>query len=268
MATQQRVLITGAAGRIGQIVVENLADRYDFLLSDIRPLPGPTGLPFVQADIAQLDAVRPLCRGVDTVLHLAADARTDAPWESLLSNNIVGTYNVFQAAHEAACRRVIFASSVMAVNGYPTDVQVDADMPLRPLNLYGATKAWGEALGSFYAYQKGLSVLCLRLGWLVERHSRSLVLGHPLLTAALTHDDLVRFIAAALEASADLQFGIYHGVSGNRRKRLDIEETSRALGYAPRDDAFELARRDYWGTLRRYAGQTKRQLRSAVRRRA
>jgi nucleoside-diphosphate-sugar epimerase len=110
-----------------------------------------------------LAAIRSHFTGQDTVVHLAADPRHTAPWASLLPNNIIGTYNVLQAAQEAGCRRVILASSLHAVLGYGPEVVVRGDMPPRPADLYGASKAWAEALGHVYA-QRGLSVLCVRIG--------------------------------------------------------------------------------------------------------
>jgi nucleoside-diphosphate-sugar epimerase len=235
------ILITGAAGRIGSSLTRDLTGRYDLALTDIRPPDDPRGNSFVEADIADLDAMRHVCQGVDTVVHLAADPSMEATWESLLPRNLIGLYNVFQAAHEAGCRRVIFASSVNAVFGYPKDVQVCTDMPVRPLNLYGASKAWGEAVACFYADQRELSAICLRFGWVIERDSDLLRPGHPYLDIALTYEDLTRLIVASIDAPDDLHFGVFHGVSNNRWKRLDISDARRLLGYAPVDDAFVLA---------------------------
>src|SRR5262249_49938503 len=137
------VLITGAAGRIGSSLTRDLAGRYDLSLTDARPPADAHGYPFAEADIADLEAMRRLGGGKARVIHLAADPSMEATWESLLPRNLIGLYNTFQAAHEAGCRRVIFASSVNAVFGYSKDVQVRTDMPVRPLNLYGASKAWG-----------------------------------------------------------------------------------------------------------------------------
>jgi nucleoside-diphosphate-sugar epimerase len=235
------VLITGAAGRIGSFLTGHLAGRYDFVLTDVRKPVDAHGYPFVAADITDLEAMRALCEGIDTIVHLAADPSMEAAWESLLPRNIIGVYNVFQAAHEAGCRRVIFASSVNAVFGYPKDVQVNTNMPVRPPNLYGATKAWGEAVACFYADQRDISCICLRFGWVVSRDSEHLRPDHPYLDIALTYEDLARLVAAGIEASDDLRFGIFHGVSNNRWKRLDISDARQVLGYEPKDDAFVLA---------------------------
>jgi nucleoside-diphosphate-sugar epimerase len=235
------VLITGAAGRIGSSLTRDLAGRYDLTLADVRRPDDTRGFPFVEADITDLDAMHRLCRGMDTVVHLAADPSMEATWESVLPRNIVGLYNVFQAAHEAGSRRVIFASSVNAVFGYPKDVQVGTDMPVRPLNLYGASKAWGEAVACFYADQRGLSAICLRFGWVIHRDSDAIRPNHPYLDIALTYEDLTRLMVASIDAPDSLRFGVFHGVSNNRWKRLDISDARALLGYMPEDDAFELA---------------------------
>jgi nucleoside-diphosphate-sugar epimerase len=240
---KRKVLITGAAGRIGSFITAKLKGHYDFVLTDLHKPTDSHGFLFVQADITDVAAVRTCCEHVDTVLHLAADPHEDAPWESILPNNITGVYNVFQAAHEAGCQRVIFASSVHVVAGYPVDVQVHTNMPVWPLNLYGAAKAWGEALARFYAEQKDLSVICLRFGWVIDRNSEKIRLQSPNLDVMLTFEDLTRLVKASIEAPPDLRFGIFHGVSNNRWKRLDISDARDLLGYEPKDDAFQLAMR-------------------------
>lgn len=241
MNSKRTVLITGAAGRIGSFLTAQLAEQYEFVLADVRAPAETAGFRFVEADIADLDALRPLCHSVDTVVHLAADPRIDAAWESLLPRNVIGVYNLFQAAQEAGCRRVVYASSINAVGGYPRDVQVHTSMPVRPPNLYGATKAWGEALARYYADQLGISAICLRFGWVVARDSERLKQQRHMLDRVLTYHDLARLVQASVEAPDDLRFGIYHGLSNNRWKWLDIDDARVQLGYAPEDDAFALA---------------------------
>lgn len=241
---QRKVLITGAAGRIGSFITSQWGDRYDLVLSDIRAPHDTHGYPFHQTNLSDFDAVRALCAGVDTIVHLGADPSMQASWESLLPNNIIATYNVFEAAHQSGCRRVIFASSVNAVLGYPHDVQVNINMPIRPINLYGATKVWGEAVASSYAAQTDLSCICLRFGWVVDRNSPDIKIDHPYLDIALTYHDLARLVASAVDAPDDIDYHIFHGVSNNRWKRLDISAARAMLGYDPQDDAFELAKRN------------------------
>lgn len=254
----KKVLLTGAAGYIGQLLIKHLAHLYDFALTDIRQPANVRGFPFLPADITDLDALRPLCQGIDTVVHLAAASRPNATWEQLLPNNLIGVYNIFQAASEGGCRRVIFPSSIHVVDGYPKDVQVNPHMPVRPLTLYGATKAGGEAMASFYAHQKNLSAICLRIGWVMPRNDHRLRPDFPHLDLVLTHEDLLRLAVASIDAPDDLRFGIFQGISNNRWKRLDMSNTQGLLKYEPQDDAFELAKRNYPAALRRWSGRVRR----------
>ena len=126
------------------------------------------------------------------------------------------------------------------MNGHPADVQVNTNMPVAPPNLYGASKAWGEAVGRFYA-QRGLSVFCLRIGALMKDGDERLKPGQPDLDIALTYGDLSRLFDACMNASPEVRFGLFHGISNNSFKRLDLTDTRGVLGYAPQDDAFVLA---------------------------
>jgi nucleoside-diphosphate-sugar epimerase len=188
--------------------------------------------------------MRQLAQGVDTVLHLAASVSPRTPWEDLLPNNIIGTYNVFQAAHEAQCRRVVFASSVNAVLGYPRDVVVKTSMPVSPPNLYGATKAWGEAAARSFVNKGSFSAICLRYGWVQARDSQSIKLDAHELDILITYEDLARLTVASIEAPDDLRFSVFHGVSNNRSSRMDISDAREVLGYQPQDDSFAIAERN------------------------
>src|SRR4051794_21055590 len=127
---RRRVLVTGAAGNIGSYFAQHSHDRYALVLmvhhSDDKKKTDPIkGFgQVVTGDIGDLERMKQLCEGIDTVVHLAANPSPSATWDSILPDNIVGTYNTFVAARSAGCRRVIYASSIHAVSGYPPDVQV------------------------------------------------------------------------------------------------------------------------------------------------
>ena len=244
---KRKLLITGGAGRIGQFLTSQWTEKYDIVLTDIREPEDTYGFSFVEANLADLDAIRPLCDGIDTVVHLGADPSMEATWESLLPNNLIAVYNIFEAAHQAGCRRVIFASSVNAVFGYPDDVQVNTNMPVRPLNLYGASKCWGEAVACFYADQRGLSSICLRFGAVLARpgpdsdDTHYYELTNSYIDIMLTFEDLTQLVEKSIEAPDDVRFEVFHGVSDNRWKRLDISDARAKIGYDPQDDAIALA---------------------------
>lgn len=243
---KRKILLTGAAGRIGSFLTNQWKERYDLRLTDIREPAETFGFPFTQVDISDFDALAKLCEGVDTVVHMGADPRMDASWESLLPNNVIGTYNAFEAAHQAGCRRIVYASSVNAVFGYPTDVQVHTDMPVYPINLYGATKCWGEAVARYYSHTHGLSSICLRFGAVSQRpgtpeFDARYNIEHDYIDIIITMEDLTDLVTKSIEAPDELDFGVYHGVSDNRWKRLDISDGRDEIGYAPEDDAFAIA---------------------------
>lgn len=238
---KRKVLITGAAGRIGSCLTAQWKDKYDLVLTDVREPKETFGFPFTQVNLSDFEAVRPLLNGVDTVVHLGADPSMEAPWESLLPNNLIATYNVFESAHQANARRVIFASSVNSVFGYPPDVQVKLEMPIRPINLYGATKVWGEGVASSYASSTDLSCISLRFGAVMDRNNPDILPGHRYLDIVFTYEDLTDLVTKAVEAPDDLKLGVFHGISNNKWKRLDITESIRQLGYAPQHDGFAIA---------------------------
>jgi len=252
-----RVLVTGGSGRIGALVAANLGTRCDLALLDRRP-PADAIWPYICADVSQTGALAPHMAGIDTVLHLAADPHPAAPWASLFPNNIVGALNVMQAACAAGCRRVIFASSLHVVLGYPPQVFIDRHTPPWPLNLYGATKAWGEALAREYAAASATSILCVRIGHLAAPDATVFTPGHPHLDIALTPRDLVAMLAACIAAPEHLRFGIYHAISQRRSRRFDLLPGVAELGFVPRDDARTLAWRNPRGMLQRVKTRLRR----------
>jgi nucleoside-diphosphate-sugar epimerase len=165
-----RVLVTGAAGRIGSYFAQHAHDRYQLKLmvlgneqpEAIKHL-HPLG-EVVRADLADLNRLKEICRDIDVVLHLAGNPSPEAVWADLERTNITGTYNLFVAALAAGCRRVVYASSIHAVSGYPVDAQVKTIEPVNPGDLYGVSKCFGEALARYMAQQEGISAICLRIG--------------------------------------------------------------------------------------------------------
>ena len=234
-----KLLVTGAAGRIGKAFSSIVADRFDLALTDRREDLGNSASPVRSMDITDFSACVKACEGMDMVLHLAADPSPAADFiRSLLPTNIVGTYNVFTAAAQAGCQRVVFASSAQAVEGYPLDLQVTESMAPRPKNLYGVTKAFGEALAAQVASETGMTCVAVRIAnvadfFMGESHSARDV------ATFISEWDVVHLLERSL--IADIQgFYVFHGVSNNRYKRLSIHETMRSCQYEPKDNAFEI----------------------------
>src|ERR1700692_1703296 len=159
------VLVTGAAGGIGTRLRKLVDGGYpNIRWSDICK---PAGLPqrqtFVLADLADLAQVEKLVKGVDGIVHLGGES-VEQSWDRILQANIIGCYNLFEAARRKKVQRVVFASSNPAAGFYPRQRRARTDEPVRPDSRYGVSKAFGEAIGALYAYKHGLRVTCIRVG--------------------------------------------------------------------------------------------------------
>ena len=237
----RKVLVTGAGGNIGSYFAEHCAERYELRLM-LRKDDETCGIErfgeIVRGDLSELDRMKDLCAGVDTVLHLAGNASPSAKWDEILPANIVGTYNVFVAAKAANCRRVIYASSIHAVSGYPADVQVKTTDPVNPGDIYGVSKCFGEALGRYFAEKEGLSVVALRIGAFQPREAAQDEENVGLVDAFVSRRDLTQLIMRCID-DEQIRFAIFNGLSNNRFKRLDISDARELVGYEPQDDFAE-----------------------------
>ena len=240
--TKRKVLVTGAAGRIGSYFAQHSCSKYELRLlvhdgDDAGKIESHGEV--VHADLLDLEGMKAACAGIDTVVHLAANPEPSAAWEELLETNITGTYHAFVAAKHAGCRRVIFASSIHAISGYPEDVQVKTSDPVNPGDLYGVSKCFGEALGRYMAEKEGLSVVALRIGTFKSREEAAREGAIRYLDAFVSRRDLNQLIWRCIDAEG-LRFAIFHGISNNRFKRLDISDARETVGFQPMDDFAEL----------------------------
>jgi uronate dehydrogenase len=229
-------------GKIGSHFVRFAAEKYsirvvDQVAWDAEKLGSFSGEGLV-ADLQDIAACKQACEGMDMVIHLAAGPSPEADFmDSLLGNDIIMTYNVFRAAQDAGCKRVISASSIHAVEAYPRDVQVTVDMSVRPLDLYGVSKCFGEALAACFAFNEGLSSIALRIGaYLFPDELENLAPDEQ--AAYLNPDDFNNLLVKCLE-TPDITFVIAHAISDNRYRRLDLTEAKELLGYEPKVDVFD-----------------------------
>lgn len=241
MEAKRTILLTGAAGRIGTAFRRYAAGAYRFRLADrlAGEITDPGNHEVIELDAADLAACQAACQGMDTVVHLAGDPSPTAGfYESLLDNNIKAVYNIFQAAKDQGCRRVIFASSGQVIDGYPLDVQAHPESPVKPLNMYAAAKCFGEATAHTFAMAGGLSSIVIRIGTFEGNREWTETPDARNLSTFVSERDMSHLIVRAIETPG-VQFAIVHGVSNNRFKRLDITSTKALLGYAPQDDSFQ-----------------------------
>lgn len=241
---KRTILLTGAGGDIGTEFRTYIGDRYTMRLAGRSDIPLAEGeqAEVISLDIADLDACQGACKGIDTIVHLAADRRMDAEfYDSLIENNIKGAYNVYRAAKDQGVRRVIFASSVNAVAGSPTRHQAQTDEVPTPLNIYGASKVWGEALGAYFNAVEGLGGFAIRIGAFKpnfdELGDESAPARH--ISMLVSPRDLSQLIERCIETDVT-GFHIVHGLSNNALPFMDIESTKTLLGWEPEDDGFAL----------------------------
>ncbi len=227
----KRMLITGACGRLGTQLRSGLRGAASVMrLTDLRD-PGPAGRgeEVITADLSDLTSVRTLMADVDVVLHFGA-VMVRQPWEVVLPANIIGTYNVFEAAREAGVKRIVYASSSHAIGMYRCDEVLDADAPPRPDTPYGLSKAFGENIARMYFDKHGIEAACLRIGSCFEKPT-----DERMLATWLSHADLVRLCRACIDTPV-LGYAIVYGQSDNARGFWDNHRT-RFLGYRPQDSA-------------------------------
>jgi nucleoside-diphosphate-sugar epimerase len=242
------VLVTGMSGLIGGALRRHLEAKYALSALNRRPIPG---VKCHQADIADLRAIAPAFDGVDTVVHLAARTGSSESFDEILQSNIVGTYNVFEAARRAGVGRVIYASSGATVSAWERDrpwsaliagrygevgpwTNMTHESPTRPSGLYGASKIWGEAVARHYADAHGLSAICVRIGR-VKAEDRPISVRD--YTVWCSQRDIVRMIELCIDAPPTLRFDVFFAVSDNRWGYRDLEHARAVLGFEPRDRA-------------------------------
>ena len=224
------ILITGASGDVGTHLRRELAGKYTLRLSDIKPVKKlAAGETSVRGDVARLSDMLRATKGVDAIVHLGGFS-VEGPWNEILRANIIGCYNVFEAARRNGVKRILFPTSNHATGFYRRDETIDHRVYPKPDSRYGVSKVFGEQLGSLYADKYGLQVFCIRIGnvnpapvdkrrlslWISPRDLAQLVQigiehpGHPL-------RDRVRCL-------------------GQQRSWYDNSNAQR-LGYQPQDDS-------------------------------
>ena len=229
-----RVLLTGAAGRIGTWLRGGLPERgWSVRCVDVVPVPDERpGEEHLVADVTDLAATVDATHGVSAVVHMAGIAG-ESTWPAISHANIEGTYCVLEAARRSGVPRVVLASSNHATGDTPRPdggLLREVDAPPRPDTYYGVAKVTMEALGSLYADRYGLDVVCLRIGSAFAEPTTTRQLS-----TWLSPADTVSLVDAALTAPSP-GFSVVWGVSANTRRWWDLT-AARALGYEPADDA-------------------------------
>ena len=254
--TITKVGITGAAGNIGITLTEGLADKYDLTLfynqHEVKQI-YHRKFKTIKVNLSQKEAVKGTFEGLDAVIHLAADPSPASPWESILTNNIITTYNIFEEARRVSISRIIFASTNHVQHGQSMD-DTPASLspfyvrhrgymrlsdPPAPDSYYGISKLFGEDLGWYYWRMYGIQFVSLRIGATTQQDDPSIPGGPDredyLRAMFLSKRDCVEAFRRALQVNTD--YLIAYAISDNDRRVFDMKETMEKLGYYPKDNA-------------------------------
>jgi nucleoside-diphosphate-sugar epimerase len=248
-----RVVITGAAGVIGTVLRQGLAQAFDVRGLDRRRTRDPD---VDRVDVTRLRALDAAFARAEAVIDLAGSTRVETPWPEVWKNNLRATMNALEAARRNGVTRFVYASSNHVTGMYEKELPYSAivageysnldpatipligsSMPVRPDTPYAIGKVLGEAAARYYADVYELPTICLRIGTVNadDRPKRQRDFA-----TLLSHADLIRLCERALHAPTALRFGVYYGVSDNTWRFWDIADARAAIGFVPRDDAERL----------------------------
>lgn len=238
----KKLVLTGAAGALGSRLRAPLKKMCDELVStdivdDIGTL--QDGETYVQADLSSLDAMLKIIEGADMVVHFGAIA-DEAAWDDILQSNIIGAYNVWEAAYRCGVKRVVYASSVHAVGMHKKTDTIGLDAPHRPDTYYGLAKCFSEDLASLYWDKRGIESVCLRIfSCAPATNARSI-------GTWLSYDDLIHLVERSVDSPV-VGFSVVYGISNNDRAVVDNSKAGH-LGYRPKDNAEDFAKDVFAGT--------------------
>ena len=238
MEKHGRLLITGAAGTIGSVLSKTLADSFDVVRLDRKPVEGDSSVHSV--DLTDIEALRKVMREarVTHVAHLAGNPYPEAPWEEILRDNIIATHNVFACAQELGVKKVVFASTTHlygSYEGYPQTSPLGRSIlpsdPPRSNSDYGDSKGYGEILARRYYDQHGLQVISIRIGHVTPDNKPEA----PYQSVWLSNRDVTQVFSQAL--LSEVPSGEYFAMSDNEGCMFDITPTKIDLNYTPEDSA-------------------------------
>jgi len=245
--TKTKVLITGASGLIGKLTLAGLSDKYTFSALNRSKI---EGLPCLQADIADLAAIRPAFNDIDMVLHLSAETKLTFDWDATMSTTVLGALNMYRAAADAGIKRVVFMSTGSTMLGHewddtlpygklargeydqvstPWQMKKHTDPP-RPDSPYGVGKLFGEQAGRWFADNYPMSVLCIRLGAVLDNDKPKLLRHFP---GYLAQQDALQMIDLCLSAPSDLHYDIFDAISNNKYRWRDTTHAKNILSWSP-----------------------------------
>ena len=243
---KKRILFLGATGRIGPGLLEKYSRDYgnccDVTVGIHRRKSGKFNS--IKTDVNDVETLKTAMKKIDVVVNLAAESNPDASFEEILKPNLEGAYNVLEAARQSGVKRVIFASSVHAVAGYPANHKIkNTDAP-NPKNVYGASKVFGESLCRVFSTKHKISCLVVRIGaYVTDDMKNRACMTRDNFGYVITQSDLSQLIHKCVVAPKKIRFAILSGISNNTEGYMDLEFTKKLTGYSPKDDAVKICRK-------------------------
>lgn len=227
----EKLLVTGAAGGVAKLLIPNLHSVTRAIkLSDLAaPASVPDGMEFEACDLADEASVVKLLEGCDGVLHLGGISTEDS-FSRILPANIVGVYNLYEAARQIGSPRIVFASSNHVVGYYRQDERIDNTVLPKPDSLYGVSKVFGESLARLYFDKFGIETAIIRIGSCFEKPH-----DYRMLSTWFSSDDFISLLARIGEVPA-LGCPILYGVSDNEAAWWDNSQIG-FLGWQPQDSS-------------------------------
>ncbi|WP_159949074.1 NAD(P)-dependent oxidoreductase [Rhizobium sp. 18065] len=227
----KRLLVTGAAGGLGKAMRDRLKGMADVLrLSDIVDMgEAAAHEELVVCDLGDRAAVDRLVEGCDGIIHLGGISVEDK-FSKILNANLLGLYNLYEAARANGMPRILFASSNHTIGFYAQDDHLDASAPMRPDGLYGVSKCFGEALASMYFDKFGQETALVRIGSCMEKPK-----NHRMLSTWMSHDDFLAMIECIFRVPR-LGCPVIWGCSNNDSRWWDNSPVA-YLGWHPKDNA-------------------------------
>lgn len=234
--TPPLVVVTGAAGHVGQLTSRALAGRYRLRLIDLGWPMGDSrgavdGIERLTLDLTEPGAWDAAIESAQAVVHLAGNAYPEIDARAAVEGGAMLAAGLAAAAPGSAhLKRIVFASSIHTMGLYHREAQypIRQHWPSRPCCEYGAAKVFSENLLEILTERTPVSVVCLRLGLTGYAPANT---GYA--SQWLGPGDYAQLLHASL--NAPMRYGTYVGVSAGASRKWDLTETIRDLDFHPSD---------------------------------
>ncbi|MDR5836894.1 NAD(P)-dependent oxidoreductase [Caballeronia sp. LZ034LL] len=229
----ERLLLTGAAGGIGQAIRHRVAEFARHVrISDLPGVLGSEAAPheeIVPCDLADREAVDALAKECDAVIHLGG-VSVERPFEEVLEANIKGVFNLYEAARRQGVKRIVFASSNHVTGFYRQDEIIDATARKRPDGYYGLSKSFGEDMAQLYFDRYGIETVSIRIGSVFPEPK-----DRRMMASWMSQDDFHDLLRRSL-FTPDVGHTIAFGMSANAHTWWD-NRCAAHLGFVPHDSS-------------------------------